>query len=90
MALVECTKKAVFDAHLLSLGKTGPGTLLVTSVLANFIVDACRGLENPEVALFAKQQIKAYVDSLSSLIRENPVAICIIFPPLRRIVPGKK
>lgn len=90
LTLVECTKKAVFDAHLLSLGKTGPGTLLVTSVLANFIVDACRGLEDSEAALFANQQITAHVDSLSSLIRENSEAICIVFPPLRRVVPGKK
>jgi hypothetical protein len=88
LTLVECTKKTVFDAHLASLSGMTSGSLLVTSVLANFIVDACRDLEPAEIGLFANQQVTAHVDSLASIIRANPEAVCIIVPPLLRNVPG--
>ncbi len=88
LTLVECTKKSIFDAHLASLGELRSGSLLVTSVLANFIVDACRDLTADEIKLFAGQQITAHVDSLASLIRDNPETVCVIIPPLLRNVPG--
>ncbi len=88
LTLVECTKKTVFDAHLASLSGLAPGSLLVTSVLANFIVDACRDLEAAEIGLFANQQITAHVESLASIIRDNPKTTCIIVPPLLCNVPG--
>jgi len=88
LSLIECTKKTVFDVHSSSLGPLGSGSILVTSVLANFIADSCRDLEGGEVDLFAKQQITAHVESLASIIRGAPDAICVIVPPLRRIIPG--
>ncbi len=90
LSLIECTKKAVFDAHVLTLGKLGSGSLIVTSVLANFIADGCRDLGEEESPLFARQQITAHVNSLESLLREcsDTDAVCVIIPPLRRNVPG--
>ncbi len=88
LSLVECTKKAVFDAHISTLGKLGNGSLIVTSVLANFVVDGCRELGQEEINLFARQQITAHAESLETLLRESPDAFCMIMPPLRRNIPG--
>ncbi len=89
--LVECTKKVVFDSHISNIGKLQSGSLIVTSVLANFIVDGCRDLDDTEVTLFAKQQITAHVERLESLLTDSdsPDAVCIIVPPLRRTFPGE-
>jgi hypothetical protein len=38
LVLVDCTKKALFDTHLASLGTLSSGSLIVTSVLENFIM----------------------------------------------------
>ena len=86
--LIQCTKKAVFDSHLASLGTLGSDSFLVTSVFANFIVSACQGLEVAEVPLFANQQITAHVESLAGLIRDSPGATVFVVPPLLRVDPG--
>jgi hypothetical protein len=88
LSLVECTKKAVFDSHLVSLGKLEAGSLIVTSVLANFIAHACRGLEVAEVALFGNQQITAHVESLADLLRDSPESAAYVVPILDRKNPG--
>jgi hypothetical protein len=88
--LVRCTKKTLFDSHTSSLGKLPPGSLVVSAVLANFIVDACLGLDSSKVPLFSGQQITAHVESLSLLLAENQDAKILIVPPLRRTVPGMK
>jgi hypothetical protein len=86
--LIECTKKAVFDAHLQSVGQLAPGSLLLTSVLENFISDACRDLEEAEIDLFANQQISAHVETLADLLQGSPDSFGAISPPIQRIVPG--
>ena len=88
LTLVNCTKKAVFDAHLVNLGTLQPGSLIVTSVLANFISDACLGLDEAEVDLFANQQITAHVESLADLIRDCVDGAAYVVPILDRKTPG--
>ena len=86
--LVQCTKKTVFDSHLVELGELAPGSLLVTCVLGNFISDACRGLEAAEVSLFANQQITAHVEALADLVKGRPDVFAFVVPPFRRSTPG--
>ena len=88
LVLIECTRKAVFDAHVLTLGTLPPGSLLVTAVLPNFIVDACKGLEVGEASLFGKQQITAHLESLGGLLRDSPDSVAVVIPPIRRDFPG--
>ncbi len=84
LQLVRCTQKAVFDSHL--LGVVSPN-LIVTSVLANFVSDACVGIPDDEVALFANQQITAHIDSLSDVISRFESLNVIVVPPLYRSEP---
>jgi hypothetical protein len=87
--LVECTRKVVFDAHIASLGKLDVNSLIVTSVLENFVSDACRDLAADQAEFFARQQVTVHVDALSDLVRENPTTTVFISPLLARNVPGK-
>jgi len=75
----------VLDAHLLTVESAG---LVITSVLANFIVKICSGVTEEEVPLFANQQITAHVDSLLSLVNRIPSVNVIIVPPLFRSSPS--
>ncbi len=86
--LVKCTKKVVFDSHLANLGLLAPGSVIVTSVLANFIVDACQGLDESKVPLFAGQQITAHVEALANVLRQCTDVKVFIVPPLMRKNPG--
>jgi hypothetical protein len=86
--LVRCTKKAVFDSHVSSLEDAQPGSVIITSVLANFIVDACQGLADAAVPLFGGQQITAHVESLAELVRKCSNITVYIVPPLLRKTPG--
>ena len=88
LTLVECTKKAVFDAHVTALGKLSSGSLIVSSVLENFVADGCRGLDAGEVSLFANQQITAHVETLADLLRESPESSVFVVPLLDRKEPG--
>ncbi len=69
LLLVKCTKKTVFDASLATLTSA---SLVVTSVLSNFIVDVCSGVPDDEVQLFAHQQVTAHVEALSGLLTRVP------------------
>ena len=89
LALVQCTKKAVFDTHLASLGTLQAGSVIVTSVLENFITDVCRDLSNDEVGLFANQQVTAHVEALAAALRDVPDSHACITPLLNRLDPGK-
>lgn len=88
LELVQCTKKTVFDSHLSELGELGPGSLIITCVLSNFISDACRGLEAAEISLFANQQISAHVEALADLVKGRPDVFAFVVPPFRRSSPG--
>ncbi len=88
LELVRCTKKSLFDVHFTSIGVLPANSLIVTSVLSNFIVDACQGLDEPEVPLFANQQITAHIETLASLLRGSSNSHVYVVPPLRRTTPG--
>lgn len=83
LQLVKCTKKTVFDAHLSTL--TCP-SLVVVSVLENFIVDVCAGVPDDEVLLFGHQQITALVESLHDLVTRIDTVNVIIKPLMFRSV----
>jgi len=83
--LVRCTKKAVLDSSLVSLPAA---SLIVTSVLENFITDACTGVSDNEVQLFAHQQITAHVESLFALVSRLPTMTALICPPIYRSAPA--
>jgi hypothetical protein len=85
LQLIQCTKKTLFDAHVSSL--TGLN-LMVTSVLENFIVDACAGVPDDEIPHFAHQQITAHVETIMAASVKFPEANFIVVPPLCRGVPG--
>ena len=87
--LVECTKKTVFDSHIVTHGSLTAGSVVVVSVLENFITDVCRGLDDAEVDLFAKQQITAHVESVADLIRDVLESVAIVCPLLSRRIPSK-
>jgi hypothetical protein len=88
LTLVNCTKKTVFDARLATLGRPGAGSLFVTSVLENFVAEACLDLAAGEIDLFGNQQITAHVESLAALIRDSPDSVGLISPLVSRTVPG--
>jgi hypothetical protein len=88
LTLVRCTKKAVFDSHVASIGELEPNSLIVTSVLANFVVDVCRDLNDEEVVLFANQQITAHVEALANLVRDSSGSLAFVVPLLSRRDPG--
>ena len=79
LQLVQCTKKASFDAHLVTLTSA---SLIVTSVLENFITDVCRGLRDDEIQLFAHQQVTAHVEDLFKVSERLPGLNVLIMPPL--------
>ena len=89
LVLVDCTKKALFDTHLASMGTLSSGSLIVTSVLENFIMDVCRDLEPSEANLFARQQITVHVEAMASAVRDVSDSVAIVSSLLRRRVPSK-
>jgi len=86
--LIQCTRKTVFDSHLSTLGSLAPGSVLITSVLSNFITEACQGLSDGGITLFANQQITAHVEALYNLLSGGEGSHVFVVPPLLRIVPG--
>ena len=89
LVLVECTKKALFDTHLASLGTLTSGSLVVTSVLENFIMEVCRDLEPSEANLFARQQITAHVEAVASAVRDVADGVAVVSSLLHRQVPSE-
>lgn len=83
--LVKCTKKAVLEAHLLTIQSS---ELVVASLLENFVVDVCQDVTDEEVALFARQQITSVVEAFHALTRRLPDVAVVIMPPMYRSVPG--
>ena len=89
LVLVECTKKALFDTHLASMGTLTSGSLVVTSVLENFIMEVCRDLEPSEANLFARQQITAHVEAVASAVRDVADGVAVVSSLLHRQVPSE-
>ena len=89
LVLVECTKKALFDTHLASLGTLTSGSLVVMSVLENFIMEVCRDLEPSEANLFARQQITTHVEAVTSAVRDVADSVAVVSSLLHRRVPSE-
>ena len=89
VVLVECTKKTMFDAHVTTLGSLSSGSLIVLSVLENFVSDFCRDLDVDAVGLFANQQITAHVESVAAMIWDSSESMAFISPLLGRRTPGE-
>jgi lysophospholipase L1-like esterase len=84
MQLVQCTKKTVLDASLATMTSA---TLVITSVLENFITEVCLGVPDDEIQHFAHQQITAHVDALLDLSNRLPDVVILIVPPSYRSSP---
>ncbi len=89
LVLVECTRKAVFDSHITLQGRFQTGTIIVTSVLENFVVDVCRDLSDEQVTFFANQQITDHVEALAAVVKDVADSHAIVSPLLRRLTPSK-
>ena len=85
LQLIQCTKKTMFDAHVMSL--TGLN-LMVTSVLENFICDACTGVPDAEIPHFAYQEITSHIETIVAASLRFPEANFIVSPPFCRGIPG--
>ena len=82
--MVSCTKKAVFDSNLSRLDGVA---ILVTSVLSNFLCDACTAADQSRLVEVANAELSAHVLSLASYLGSHPQTRAIIVPPLPRMVP---
>lgn len=81
--VIQCTKRAVFDSTLPGLTNV---SLLVTSVLSNFICDA--GLQNPDQILDAANiELHDHVKQLHQYALSHPQVRIVVVPPLPRTVP---
>ena len=84
LELVECTRQTVLDAHIADLKSP---SFVVTSVLENFICDACT-CENIEgFGLFGNQVITRHVELLADLVSKWPSLVVAIVPPKLRTAP---
>ena len=79
--LINCTKKAVFDSTLPTLSDV---RILVTSVLSNFINDACVG---DDFSRDAHREITDHVETLHRYSLTSPSTRIVVAPPLPRSVP---
>ena len=79
--LVNCTKRAVFDSTLPTLSDV---SILVTSVLSNFISDACVG---NNFTRDAHREITDHVEALHRYSLTSPGTRIVVAPPLPRSSP---
>ena len=85
LELVECTRRTVLESH--ASGLSSP-SLIVASVLANFICDVCTGNDVESFGLFGNQVITQHVEYLGDLVTKWPnLTVCIV-PPLLRTRPN--
>ena len=84
LELVECTRQTVFETHTSEL--VSP-KFIVTSVLENFVCDACSGDIGEGFGLFGNQAITRHVDVLTDLIKKWPGLVVFIVPPFLRSRP---
>jgi len=79
--VIGCTRKAVFTSSLATMPVP---KVLISSVLANFICDACTG---DDIVTTANREITAHVEALNTYVTSNPGLSVAIAPPLPRSVP---
>ena len=81
--IISCTKRAVFDSTLPTLSGA---SLIVTSVLSNFICDA--GSRSPDRILdVSNAEIFDHVQVIHAYVQANPGVRVAIVPPLARSDP---
>ena len=80
-SVIDCTKRAVFESTLPTL--TGVN-VLVTSVLSNFISDACTG---DNILAPANKEITDHVEALHQYSLGYPEVRIVVAPPLPRSSP---
>lgn len=85
LELVNCTKKTVLDARLVTVNAP---CLIVVSVLENFVVSVCSDVSEEEVQLFARQQVTAHVEELHNVAVRVPGVNIVISPPMFRSDPA--
>lgn len=81
-SVIPCTKRAVFESSLPALQGV---SLVVTSVLSNFICDACT--DPSHIVDAANAELQRHVTSLFQLLGRHPEMNVVIVPPLPRLVP---
>ena len=82
--VISCTKRAVFDSSLPSLSGV---SILVTSVLSNFLQDACEAVDSSRLMEAANSEISLHVASLVTYLKSHPRTRAVIVPPLPRLSP---
>jgi len=83
--LIECTRKSVFTTTLPTLDSP---SIIVTSVLGNFICDAGLTATPQDLIAVTKFELTEHVQTLHSYISERPLSRAVIVPPLPRQVPS--
>jgi len=81
--LIHCTKKVVFESTLPSLSSA---SIIVTSVLANFICDAA-ALSPDRILDMANAELSSHVQTLVNFSMAHPDVQIAIVPPLARATP---
>ncbi len=79
--MISCTKRAVFNSSLHTLNDV---RVLITSVLSNFICDACTG---DDILTVANRVLTEHVEALDRFSKTNPGSRVAIAPPLPRSCP---
>lgn len=82
--VIPCTKRAVLDASLPTLSNP---SLIVSSVLSNFLCDACSAVDLSQLVEAANSEISLHVRTLHGFLLANPQTRCVIVPPLARQTP---
>jgi hypothetical protein len=81
-SVIPCTKRTVFESSLPALQGV---SLVVTSVLSNFICDACT--DPSHLVDAANAELQRHVTSLFQFLGLHPEVNVVIVPPLPRLVP---
>lgn len=82
--VVHCTRRAVFES---SLPLLNDAKLIVTSVLSNFLCDACGSADPSQLVEAANAELSSHVRTLVSYLRAHRQARAVIVPPLPRLDP---
>ncbi len=85
--IVHCTKEAIFVTGLASRLPSSRASILVSSVLANFLCDAGSAVDPSGLLDALTAVIKNHVAALSKYAKEHPTARIVVVPPLPRFIP---
>ncbi len=74
----------MFEASLPTL--VNP-SIIVSSVLANFLCDACSAVDVSQLIDAANTEISLHVQTIQTFLQAHPHTRCVIVPPLSRQIP---